>query len=839
MSSETHAMTGSSEARAQLLSLLDEGDLDLDQLPPLPGHPLSDAQYRMWLAEANGGEGSLFNFPGAMSVRGKFGVDILQRIYQVVIRRHLILTASFIERDGEPWQVFHPGLVLKIPVIDLSNLDEAGQREQIEMMIEAETDHVFDLAQGPLLRVTLVRQAHDRCHLLMNTHHIVSDGWSSAIMTRELIGLLRAEIEGVKPELPLLPLQYSDYVYWQQASLEDESTANALAYWKARLAGSETLRLPLDRSRPSRRDSHGATLTRPLPDVIVAALRDSCQATRQTAFSVLLAAFNLLLSRYHGGEDICIGTSVANRPLPELESLIGLFVNQTVLRNRISPAQGFSELVKRVGESTVEALAHRDVPFDRVVAEFPHMREPGTSPLFQVLFLYNNQPRQEMDGAGRVDVEPVAVTNKVARFDITLMLAENANGINAEWTYRTDIFDEKTIALMAARYETMLGRLLAEPERPVAEIDMYTDEEHRRRREEMNERLESRAGRFVAGRRRAVSIDEIALINERPMEDRPGFPMVITPARAGVDLAEWAATDVAGIEKRLYRHGSILFRGFDITSTERFERFARAVCPSLVGDYGDLPKEDRGEKVYKSTPYPEDKAILFHNESSHTHRWPMKQFFSCQLVAPHGGETPIIDCREMFKRMRRPLIERFAERGLLYVRNFIEGLDVSWQDFFKTEDRAELGRKLDALDIEYEWTGENNLRTRQRARAVACHPRTGDWVFFNQLQLHHIGYMSAVERDALLELFDEQDLPRNVYYGDGQPIEDEVIAEVGKLYDELAISFPWESGDVLMVDNMLIAHGRAPFKGPRKVIVAMGDMLASADLPQPALPAVA
>lgn len=838
MSPETAPTIEPSEARLQLLSLLDEGRLALDDLPPLPGHPLSDAQYRMWLADGAGGPSTLFNFPSVMALRGEFGVDVVQRIFQTVVRRHHVLTASFVEHDGEPWQVFHPRLALSVPVIDLSAVGEAEQRDQIQCLIDAEIDHVFDLAQGPLLRVTLVRQTRDRCHLLMNMHHIISDGWSSAILARELIELLRAEVEGGEPDLPPLQLQYSDYVYWQQVSLEDESAGKTLAYWKARLADSETLRLPLDRPRPERRDPHGATVVRPLPEAIVALLRDACQSTRQTAFSVLLAAFNLLLSRYHGGEDICIGTSVANRPLPELESLIGLFVNQVVLRNRVSPGRGFSELVKQVAETTIDALAHRDVPFDRVVAEFPHMREPGASPLFQTLFLYNNQPRQEMDGAGHLHVESVAVTNKVARFDITLMMAESASGISAEWTYRTDIFDEPTIALMAARYEALLARLLAEPERPVAEIDMYTDEEHRRRRKEMNERLESRAGRFVAGRRRAVNIAEMALIEERPLENRPGYPLLVTPAREGVDLAEWAATDVAGIENRLYRHGSILFRGFEITSPERFERFARSVCPQLVGDYGDLPKEERGEKVYKSTPYPEEKTILFHNESSHTHRWPMKQFFSCQIVAPHGGETPIVDCREMFKRMPRTLVERFAERGLLYVRNFVEGLDVSWQDFFKTDDREELGRRLDALGIEYEWTGGSNLRTRQRARAVACHPRTGDWVFFNQLQLHHVGYMDAGERDALLELFEERDLPRNVYYGDGQPIEDEVIAEVGRLYDELAIGFPWESGDVLMVDNMLIAHGRAPFKGPRKVIVAMGDMLASDDLPQPRLPAV-
>lgn len=834
MRSERFVSPETAEARNRVLSLLEDGVLALEDLPALPGHPLSDAQYRMWLADAAGGPSTLFNFPTVMAVRGRLGVDALRRDFQTVLRRHHVLTASFVEIDGEPRQVFDPAVSLQVPVIDLSGLSESARQAQLSALIEAETRRVFDLADGPLLRLALVRQDRECAHLLMTVHHIVSDGWSSTIMTRELIELLQAGIGGRPPELAPVPVQYSDYVYWQQVALEDDVAAGMLAFWKARLAGSPTLRLPLDRPRAARRDLDGATVVRPLPAAIVAQLHEACRRSRQTTFSVLLAVLNLLLARYHGGDDVCVGTSVAYRPLPELESLIGLFVNQVVLRNQVSPQLTFEQLVQQVAETTVEALAHRDVPFERVVAEFPHMREPGTSPLFQVLFLHNNQPRQEMHGAGVLEIEPVATTNEVARYDITLMMSESDTGISAEWTYRTDIFDEPTISTMAARYEAMLARLLAAPSGAIAAVDMYTDEENIRRRGEMEERLESRARKFAATRRRGVALGSIALVDERPMDDGAGYPLVVTPSREGVDLAEWAATDAAGIEARLHRAGSVLFRGFGINSAERFERFAGAVCPELIGDYGDLPKEVQGERVYKSTPYPEDKAILFHNEGSHTHRWPMKQFFSCQIVAPQGGETPIVDCREMFKRMPRPLVRRFAERGLLYVRNFVEGLDVGWQDFFKTDDREELGRKLRALGIEFEWTGGNNLRTRQAGPAVARHPRTGDMVFFNQLQLHHVGYLAKDEREAMLELFDEQDLPRNVYYGDGQPIEEEVIAEVGRLYDELAISFPWESGDVLMVDNMLVAHGRLPFKGPRKVIVAMGDMLAAADLPKPA-----
>lgn len=823
-------------ARARVLALLDEGTIDLEDLPTPPGHPLSDAQHRMWLADAAGGQSAMFNFPTVMALQGRMGVDVLRRDFQTVLRRHHVLTASFRDIDGEPRQVFDPQIVLRLPVVDLSGLPPAARDAQRQALIDADGDQVFDLARGPLLRLTLVRSDTEQAHLLMSVHHIISDGWSSTIMTRELIELLQAGIQQRPAVLPDVTVQYSDYVYWQQAVLEEAVAGDMLDYWRRRLAGSTTLRLPLDRPRIARRRMQGETVIRPLPEATLRLLQRVRLEHRYTMFSLLLATFNVLLSRYSDSEDICVGTSVAHRPLPELESLIGLFVNQVVLRSQVSPQMSFDALVAQVAETTVGALANRDIPFERVVAECPHQREAGTAPLFQVLFLHNNQPRQAMEGAGALDVTPVAVANKVARFDLTLMMSESDDSIDAEWTFRSDIFERSTIETMAARYEHMLLRLLQETGRAIGDVGLYTDEETTTRRGEMDERVESRARKFVAGRRRGISLGGIAMVDERPMQQEVGYPLVMTPAREGVDLAEWAGSDPGGIEARLHRHGSILFRGFGVSSAERFERFASAVCPNLNGEYGDLPKEVQGERVYKSTPYPEDKAILFHNEGSHTHCWPMKQFFSCQIVAPQGGETPIVDCRDMFRRLSRPLTRRFAERGLLYVRNFVEGLDVSWQDFFRTDDRQALGRRLDALGIQHEWTGANNLRTRQAGPAVACHPRTGDWVFFNQLQLHHVGYLAAEERAALLELFDEQDLPRNVYYGDGQPIEDDVIAEVGALYDAMSISFPWESGDVLMVDNMLVAHGRHPFSGPRKVIVAMGEMLAASELPRPPYP---
>jgi len=317
----------------------------------------------------------------------------------------------------------------------------------------------------------------------------------------------------------------------------------------------------------------------------------------------------------------------------------------------------------------------------------------------------------------------------------------------------------------------------------------------------------------------------------RTAEVLPGrtMPLRVEPSVDDLDPVSWAAANRDWIETRLRRHGALLLRGFGLGSVPRFESFAGALVPDLFGEYGDLPAEQGGQRVYQSTPYPPNKSILFHNESSHLDRWPLKQMFMCVQPAAQGGETPLLDCRETAAALPAEMVRRFESKGLLYVRNFSEGLDVSWQDFFRTQDPAVVEDHCRRAHIDWEWT-PTGLRTRQAAVAVARHPKTGDKVFFNQLQLHHVACLEPELREALGAIFPEDEFPRNVYYGDGSRIEDSILAEISATYRRHAVVFPWQQGDVLVLDNMLVAHGRNPFAGPRKVVVAMGEMFAMSDL---------
>ena len=341
------------------------------------------------------------------------------------------------------------------------------------------------------------------------------------------------------------------------------------------------------------------------------------------------------------------------------------------------------------------------------------------------------------------------------------------------------------------------------------------------------------AGSTIGGgpramRRRAVVSEDLVNIGFLPGRE-DAFPLVITPAIAGVDLAAWCASHADDIDGYFDKYGAILFRGFELPDAASFEGVATTIAGDLFADYGDLPPESAGEKVYGSTPYPADKMILWHNESAHLPTWPLRQFFYCVIPSQDRGTTPLIDCRLILERLDPEIREQFETKGLKYVRNFSEGVDVPWQDFFKTDDRAEVERVCAEGGMSCEWT-ELGLRISQDAKAVRNHVRTGEPLFFNQIQLHHISCLDEETRTALRSLFKDEDLPRNVYFGDGTPIPDEVVDRIGELFEEICVEFPWQEHDLIAVDNMIISHARRPFSGPRKLLVAMGHMINADDL---------
>jgi alpha-ketoglutarate-dependent taurine dioxygenase len=312
--------------------------------------------------------------------------------------------------------------------------------------------------------------------------------------------------------------------------------------------------------------------------------------------------------------------------------------------------------------------------------------------------------------------------------------------------------------------------------------------------------------------------------------EEDSFPCTVRRIEPIPDTAAWAAAQRTVIDGLLRSHGVVLLRGFDIITPQDFEAVAARLVTELYGNYGDLPHEDAG-KIYQSTPYPADQSIYFHHESSHLSKWPRRQFFCCVIPPGKGGATPIVDGRQVYSALPDDIRDCFAMQGIRYVRNFMQGFDVSWQEMLGTSDKAEAEERLDAGGATCEWLPNDELRAWQCAPAVIQHPDTREPVFFNQLLVHHIACLKDSLREALSLLFDEDEsrFPRSASFGDGTPIPGMVVKSLLDLYNARAQRFTWERGDVLILDNMLVAHGRDPFEGDRKILVAMGDMVPRAD----------
>jgi hypothetical protein len=314
------------------------------------------------------------------------------------------------------------------------------------------------------------------------------------------------------------------------------------------------------------------------------------------------------------------------------------------------------------------------------------------------------------------------------------------------------------------------------------------------------------------------------------------FPYLFEPDAASQRVGDWLAQHRDESFAALTKHGALLFRGFPIAGEPEFEQAAGALTGALESRYGDLVKRASARFVYDATVYPKTRAILFHNEGSHTPKLPSRQLFFCGRDGFTGGETPIVDCRKVYQNLPSEIRTEFAERGLVYVRNFIPGVDVRWQDFFRTERVQDVEARCRAEGVIWRWSADGGLRTQTVARAVIQHPITGEPSFCNQIMLHHPACLDARTRNAMLAVLAPDDLPRTVYFGDGGAISDEIVAEILRVTVRTAVRFTWRRGDVLVLDNLSTAHARSPFDGDRQILVAVGDVIDRSSL-QPVTPA--
>ncbi|MGB9179573.1 MAG: amino acid adenylation domain-containing protein [Pyrinomonadaceae bacterium] len=465
-------VTGLSSDKRELLEML-LGEEDGDGVT----FPLSSSQQRLWFLDQLDPGSAVYNISTAVRLSGPLSISALEQSLNEIIRRHEALRTTFATVDGQPVQLIAPSLTLALPVVELERFAEAEREAEAMRLAREEAQRPFDLARGPLLRVTALRLGEQDHLVLLTMHHIVSDGWSMSIFISEMAALYEAFAAEQPSPLPELSIQYADFAEWERQHLQGQLVEEQLAYWKRQLGGSlPVLPLRTDRPRPATQSFRGARHPLALSQSLTASLKALSQSEGATLFMTLLAAFQTLLYRYTGQEDISVGTSVAGRSHAETEGLIGFFLNTLVLRTDLSGNPGFRELLRQVREVALGAYTNQEVPVEMLLEALQPNRDLSHTPLFQVLFILQNTPKATLK-IGDLTLNPLEIETNTAKFDLTLDLAEKEKEIHGWLEYNTDLFDVHTIARMTRHFKVLLESIVVDPDHRLSDLSLLTADE--------------------------------------------------------------------------------------------------------------------------------------------------------------------------------------------------------------------------------------------------------------------------------------------------------------------------------------------------------------------------
>lgn len=470
----------SPEQRAALVKKLKQQSQAQPKDPGIPvlprdkaGYALSNAQQRMWFFQQMDEANTTYNMSSALSVKGNLNIKALNQSLTDLVARHESLRMVFTEIDSEVMQKILKPMDFAVRQEDLSGLDEAARELEVKQRIDALATYQFDLRKGPLMDVQLLKLAQHEYLLLANLHHIISDGWSMTILIQELSVLYQSHLDGKSAQLPALGCQYVDFSAWQKEALSDKVVNKQLLYWKNKMAGApELFEVPGDHPRPAVIEAAGRTVFFDLPQSLVDKINQFGQSKGMTQYMVLLCAFNVLLAKYSGQQDLVIGTPTANRNRGELEKIIGFFANTIALRCEFSRSDNFLSALNKVKNTVLSAHKHQDVPFDQVVEHLSPKRSLSYAPLFQVMFVLQNVPSSGALKLGDLTIENLEVERVSTDFDLIMELCPTDEGLHGILNYRTCLYEQRTMDSFIEHYRYLLEALLLAPEAPLLSVGL-------------------------------------------------------------------------------------------------------------------------------------------------------------------------------------------------------------------------------------------------------------------------------------------------------------------------------------------------------------------------------
>ena len=729
--------------------------------------------------------------------------------------------------------------------VDLSSLPDPEQSAAVETKA-AELQTSLNISNGPLIRVALFDSgAKKPSRLLIIIHHLAVDIFSWQILVEDLLTAYWQLFRGDAIELPL---KTTSFKLWAERLTDYAQTPvlrQELSFWleqQRHRVGS----LPLDHWGGDNIEGSSSTVSMSLgADETQALLHELPKVSRTQIQEALMTALAQAFARWTGKRSFLADLEGHGRETifedSDLSRTVGWFTSLFPVMLNLDQASTVEEALKSVKEQ-LRSIPNGGIGYGllRYMSGNAEVDEKMRGlEQAEVVFNYVGQlDRLIREGSplksARESSGPLRspLTPRAYLIEVNVIVA--GGFLQAEWRYSENLHNRSTIENLACWFQEALQSLIGRCVSPESVSYVPSDFALARLDEQKLSRLAKLLDKTEKPgtiKKRAINLSPEKLVRAELLDPDRSLPLVIEPVVEGLDPIAWAASNREFIQAHLLKHGGILFRNFDVNTAAEFGQFMRAVSDEVI-QYRERssPRHEVDDRVYTSTDYPASQSIFPHNEHSYSRVFPLKISFFCLRPADQGGETLIGDCRKVLRHISPDIRQRFVGKKWMYVRNFGDGFGLSWQQVFQTEDRATVERYCSQNMIEFEWKDGNRLRTRQVRPVVARHPATDETVWFNHATFFHVSTLNPTLREGLLAEFGEEDLPNNTFYGDGSPIEPVVLDNLRDAYLKEMIPIRWQKGDIVVLDNMLTAHARAPYAGTRKILVTMADPFTREDL---------
>ncbi|MGA8165533.1 MAG: condensation domain-containing protein [Waddliaceae bacterium] len=763
---------------------------------------LSEYQKTFWYLYQTEGDRPFYHVGSMFHLTGEIDSNLFRETLSHLVRHHESLQTVYSVNDAGKVMVTIKDTPFSQSMIDATVFPEKERFAKGYQLAIREFERPFEIEQGDLIHSTYIKLADGEAIWILVMTHLIADLFSFNLFLSQFKMLFEAKRKGNPfPSLEKISL----------GSVHDAETSEsvinqrqrAARYWKEELLPlPRQLKLPTD--NPANDQGLDMDYTAfPLSEALSTKINHYFQSQGISLFATMMATVAAFLRKFSRDDDFILGLETANRMLAPSQNWIWPRVNQIAIRINPFESGSFNQFAKEVQTKLALALQYGDYPFHHLpdLLNIERSEEPHGFIPVKVLM----QPPAAPFQLNAFDVKELPYPSHYSPFPLVFRLSKREKIISGAISYQKKRFSKETIEQMKTGWLSLIEAVMTSPDAPLPQDSTP------------REIVQKRKPLFA---RKALSVSGGDAINYEKLNPNWDFPLLVKPKVKGLKLESWLQENKDLWKPLLEKHGALLFRGFGIESPDHFEKVALSIHPKKV-EYVEpsQPRPEYKEKVYVSTEYPPEEILHQHSELNYTYDWPMIGLFCCLQPPETGGETPLSDNREIIGRLDPSIRRLFTEKGVMYQRNYGDGLLVPWQKVFKTENPKEVEKYCRRnAPMTCEWSDNGGLRTRQVRPGTFQHPRTKELVWFNQSYLFHAGSLGEERFHELLKSYSEEDLPAHAYYGDGSPITFEHLEHVYKVLRNSCHFFHWEKGDVVVVDNILISHGRNPFTGTRKIL---------------------